>query len=419
MEMAMTRSGTARLARRLTLSAVLLALPVAGTGAPAPARRLEVTHPAGGHEVHVSAPAVAEGADGPVVAWVAKTGETNTVFITRPGTAGDPVQVNPPQASVDSLHQAPGLGLGPGGEVYVTWSSSKPKPVGGLFASDLFLSRSLDGGRSFEAPLRVNDDRPISHSFEDLAVTTDGTVLVAWIDSRQGASQTATWVARVTERGSRLERVTQLPAGETCVCCRVSVSAGPGEAASVLWRKVFPGDVRDMVLSRSTDGGRTFAAAALVHADRWKITACPHRGGSIAADARGRLYAIWYTEASGDRPDLLLAVAAAGQRFGAPRRLHTATGSVPDHARLAVDATGRGVVVWEDSTAVRRRILLRSIGEGGRSLGPVRVLSQAIKAWTPDVAVARDGFVVAWHEEQFPATKTILRYMSAKEVAGR
>jgi hypothetical protein len=187
----------------------------------------------------------------------------------------------------------------------------------------------------------------------------------------------------------------------------------------VLWRKVFPGDVRDMVLSRSTDGGRTFAAAALVHADRWKITACPHRGGSIAADARGRLYAVWYTEASGDRPDLLLAVAADGQRFGAPRRVHTATGSVPDHARLAVDAAGRGVVVWEDSTAVRRRILLRSIGEGGRSLGPVQVLSQAIKAWTPDVAAARDGFVVAWHEEQFPATKTILRYVSAKEVAGR
>jgi hypothetical protein len=349
---------------------------------------------------------------------VAKTGETNTVFITRPGTPGDPVQVNPPQASVDSLHQAPGLGLGPGGEVYVTWSSSKPKPVGGLFASDLFLSRSLDGGRSFEAPLRVNDDRPISHSFEDLAVTTDGTVLVAWIDSRQGASQTATWVARVTERGSRLERVTQLPAGETCVCCRVSVSAGPGEAASVLWRKVFPGDVRDMVLSRSTDGGRTFAAAALVHADRWKIIACPHRGGSIAADARGvstrsgtpRRRGIARTCCWPSPPPV-----SASARPGActPR---------PDRCRPRPPCgrcTGRGVVVWEDSTAVRRRILLRSIGEGGRSLGPVQVLSQAIKAWTPDVAVARDGFVVAWHEEQFTATKTILRYMSAKEVAGR
>src|SRR4030095_16893406 len=337
----------------------------------------------------------------------------------RSGTPAEPVRVNPAQTSADSLHQAPGLALGPGGEVYVTWSSSKPKPVGGLFASDLYLSRSLDGGRSFEPPLRVNDDRPISHSFEDLAVTPDGTVLLAWIDSRDGASRTATWVARVTERGSRLERVTQLLAGETCVCCRVSVSAGPGESASVLWRKVFSGDIRDMVLSRSTDGGRTFAEAAPVHADRWKISACPHRGGQVAADARGRLYAIWYTEATADRPDVLFAVAVDGQRFGSPRRVHTSTGSVPDHARLAVDATGRGVVVWEDSTAVRRRILLRSIGEGGRTLGSVQVLSQAIKAWMPDVAVARDGFIVAWHEEQFPATKTIVRYVSSKEVAGR
>ena len=114
--------------------------------------------------------------------------DANTV-LRRPGRATDgaPVRVNPAGTSVDSLHQAPGLAVGPGGEVYVTWSSSKPKPEGVLFASDLFLSRSLDGGRTFEAPLRVNDDRPISHSFEDLAVTPDGTVLVGWIDSRDGA----------------------------------------------------------------------------------------------------------------------------------------------------------------------------------------------------------------------------------------
>jgi hypothetical protein len=426
MEMAMMPFATTRLARRLVLSAVLLGLPAAlltlpgaGTGAPAPARKLEIAHPAGGHEVHVSAPAVVETPDGPLVAWMAKSHDTNTVFVARPAAGAESVRVNPASTSADSLHQAPGLALGPGGEVYVTWSSSKPKPVDGLFASDLFLSRSLDGGRSFEAPLRVNDDRPISHSFEDLAVAPDGTVLVAWIDSRDGARETATWLARITERGSKLQSVTRLPAGETCVCCRVSVSAGPGEAAAVLWRKVFPGDIRDMVLSSSTDGGRSFTAAALVHADRWKITGCPHRGGSIATDGRGRLYAAWYTEGSSDRPDLLLAVAPDGRRFGAPRRLHTSTSSVPDLPRLAVDAAGRGVVVWEDSTAVRRRILLRSIGEGGRSLGPVQVLSQAIKAWTPDVAVARDGFVVAWHEEQFPATNTIVRYVSAKEGAAR
>ena len=97
--------------------------------------------------------------------------------------------------------------------------------------------------------------------------------------------------------------------------------------------------------------------------------------------------------------------------------MHTAGSSVPDQPRLAIDPGGRGVVVWEDSTAVRRRILLRSIGEGGRSLGPVRTLSQAIKAWAPAVTAAPGGFLVAWHEEQFPATKTIVLRVGAEEGA--
>jgi hypothetical protein len=219
--------------RVILLLVLLLAAP--GAGFPAPPARLELTHPVGGHEVHVSAPAVAAAGDGqPLVAWIASSAHVNTVFLARPGGGGDPIRVSPAGPSVDSLHQAPGLAVGPGGEIYVTWSATKPKPEGALFASDLYLARSLDGGRTFETPLRINDDRPIAHSFEDLAVAPDGTVLVAWIDSRDGHGTTATYVARVIERGSRLERVTPLPAGETCVCCRVSVATGPGETAAVL-----------------------------------------------------------------------------------------------------------------------------------------------------------------------------------------
>jgi hypothetical protein len=399
--------------RSLLAGAALTALGGRVAAARTRPARLELTHPAAGHGVHVSAPAlIADRGGQPLVAWIAGGHGEHSVMVVRPSDEErQPVRVNPAGMSVDSLHQAPGLAVGPGGEVYVTWSAAKPKPEGVLFASDLYLSRSLDGGRTFEPPLRINDDRPISHSFEGLAVTPDGTVLVVWIDSRDGARQTATYVGRVLDRGARVERVIRLEGGETCVCCRVSISAGPGEAVGVLWRMVFPGDVRDMVLSRSADGGRTFEAATLVHADRWKITACPHRGGQLARDARGRLYAAWYTEGTTGRPDVLLAVAADGRRFDAPRRVHTASGSVPDHPRLAVGAGGRGVVVWEDSTAVRRRILLRSIGERG-ALGPVRTLSSAIKAWAPDVVPVDGGFLVAWHEERFPAVTTVVQRLA-------
>jgi hypothetical protein len=400
--------------RATALVAVTLALAtgVAAQTPPATPPRLEIVHPRSGHDVHVSGAAIAADADGaPVVVWIAQEGDTNVLYAARPGDGGARIRVSPPDTSVDALHQAPGIATGPQGELYVSWSSRKPIPVGGLFASDLRLSRSLDGGRTWDTHLRINEDRPISHSFEGLAVAPDGTVLVGWIDSRTD-NRAATYLARVVERGTRLAETQRLDTAETCVCCRVDVSAGPGETVAVLWRKVFPDNVRDMVVAVSRDGGRRFSAPALVHADHWKITACPHRGGALASDGRGRFYAVWYTEGTEGRPDLLFASSGDGRTFSAPRRLHTAPSSIPDHGRLAVDAAGRGVVVWEEATAVRRRVVMRTVLEGGRTLTPVRPLSQAIKAFAPDVIATPRGFMIVWHEEQFPTIKTVVQTLA-------
>ena len=392
----------------VALALVLGAMPAHAAG-PVLGPRQELTVFDKPHEAHVSAPAVAVTRDGKtVLAWFAQQGHDNNLFVAQPGSDPKPVRVNPEGMFVDSLHQPPGLALGPGDEVYVSWSSRKPVPEGGLFASDLRLSRSLDGGRTFEGHLRVNDDRPISHSFEGLGVAPDGTVIVSWIDSRDGASTAGTYLARITERGSRVEPALKLDAGETCVCCRVDVAAGPRDTVAVAWRKVFPGSVRDMVVGLSHDGARSFTPAGLVHADRWKINACPHRGGSVAMDGRGRVYLAWYTETADGQPRTLFAGSGDGVRFSAPARLNTAAGYIPDQVRLAADPAGRVVIVWEEATAVRRRVMLRYSIDGGRTLSAPRALSQAIKAFAPDVAVAPSGdFVVAWHEEQFPVFKTV------------
>ena len=370
--------------------------------------RLEYKHVSRGHEFHLSGAAVAAGPEGrPLLAWAAQEGHANQLYVLQVGDA--PVRVNPDGLAVEALHHPPRLVVAPGGPVYVSWSSEKTKPEGTLFASDLQLSRSLDGGRRFEPPLRVNEDRPISHSFDGLAVAPDGTVLVTWIDGHEGRKDPATWVARVTERGTRVEGIRKV-GDDTCVCCRVDAATGAGNLVALTWRRVFPGDVRDMVMAVSRDGGRTFGDATLVSADHWKINACPHRGGAIGLDAKGRVYMSWYTEGSDIRPDLKFAVSTDGQRFGPPRRLHTSATSIPDQARMAVDPAGRAVIVWEESTAVRRRILLRYTLDGGRTLSPVRVLSSAIKAYSPDIAFAPDGsFLVAWHEEQFPFLKTVVQ----------
>ena len=372
--------------------------------------RVELRHNTKAHEAHLSGAALAVTGDGvPMIAWAAQDGSVNHLYAARMIGEPAPVRVSSPDLTVEALHHPPRLAVAPGGQVYLSWSSVKPKPEGTLFASDLRLSRSLDGGKTFTGHLRVNEDRPISHSFDGLAVASDGAVLVSWLDGRAGGANAGTYVARIADEGARVESVVQV-GEDTCVCCRVDVATGPRDAVAVLWRRVFPGDVRDMVLSASRDGGRAFAAPALVHDDGWKIAACPHRGGALGIDGRGRVYASWYTEGRQARPDLYFAVSDDGRRFGAPRRLHTSATSIPDHARMAVDREGRAVVVWEDSTAVRRRILLRYTADGGRTLSPIQTLSTAVKAWEPDIAVGRDGrFVVAWHEEQFPFVKTVVQ----------
>jgi hypothetical protein len=373
--------------------------------------RVELTHPGQAHEVHLSGAAVAVARDGGVfLTWAAEEGQTINLYLVRVGAGdGGRVRVNPDGMTVDSLHQPPGIDIGPGGEIYLSWSSSKPKPEGTLFASDLRLSRSLDGGRNFDTHLRVNEDRPISHGFEGLAAAEDGTVILSWIDSRDGRDKAATYVARIGGWGTRVEQTRKLDE-DTCVCCRIDVATGPKNTMAVAWRKVFPDNIRDMVLAVSRDGARSFAAPTLVHADGWQIAACPHRGGAVDMDESSRIYLAWYTEGPQDQPRLLFAVSPDGRRFTEPKRLDSSTTSIPDHVRLAVDAGGRALIVWEDSTAVRRRVLLRYTADGGETLGPIQVLSQAIKAYAPSIAISPRGeFVVVWHEEQFPITKTVIQ----------
>src|SRR5262245_49866802 len=163
------------------LSTLVPLTPAAGSAALSLGPRLELKHAGKGHEVHLSGVAVAAMRDGGVLlTWGADGGHTNSVYVARMGAGPTKVgRVNPDDLALEALHHPPRLAVAATGEVYLSWSSAKPKPEGTLFASDLRLSRSLDGGQTFTGHLRVNADRPISHSFDGLAVAPDATVLVS------------------------------------------------------------------------------------------------------------------------------------------------------------------------------------------------------------------------------------------------
>ena len=67
------------------------------------------------------------------------------------------------------------------------------QPVGAATGSDVMFARSTNGGQSFSAPRRINDD-PVNHAkwhwFGTLSIAPNGRIDAVWLDSRNAANNT-------------------------------------------------------------------------------------------------------------------------------------------------------------------------------------------------------------------------------------
>ncbi len=185
------------------------------------------------------------------------------------------------------------------GTLLVSWTKKLEKPYSGLIR----FSRSTDGGKSFTPPVTLNDDGlETGHRFDALAVAPTGEILVAWIDKRDleramaegkpyiGA---AIYVAVSRDGGRRFEPNRKVK-DNVCECCRLSFAFDENGEASLLFRDVVEGGIRDHVLAKRV-GKSEPPAIHRVSFDEWKIDACPHHGPSLFIDSRGRYHAAWFT----------------------------------------------------------------------------------------------------------------------------
>ncbi|MFO0766883.1 MAG: sialidase family protein [Nitrospiraceae bacterium] len=355
------------------------------------------------------------------LAWMEDDKDVRTLMYARGnepgGTVGSPVRINRPDETPYWRQEAPAMVVS-GDEVFVTWGLMHPKagPQQPL-ATELRLSRSTDGGRTFEPSVLVNDDSGvIQHTFDSLHRGPDGRLYMAWIDGRDGKKEPGTYAARSLDRGATVTKNLKVDEG-TCVCCRTALATGPDGTLYVAWRKIFAGNVRETVVARSLDGGETFEAPVIVGHDQWVFPACPHRPASMGVDREGRLYVVWYTEGTDEIPSVYLAYSDdRGKTFSEKRTLNTARNTFPDHPQLAVDPAGRVVVIWEEQAPVKRDVVVSVSTDRGQSFtAPFKVNER--KSQTPVVAVnGRGEFAMAWIEHGMPGHKMVVQTLRLPEV---
>lgn len=321
-----------------------------------------------------------------------------------------PVPVSAPEASVNAqAESSPTLAKVPTA-IYALWEQ---RSVAG--SSDIILARSLSYGHSFDAPVRVNDDEEAFHGFSSVGAAPNGDVYAVWLDGREGnaSSETfAVYLARSRNQGASFER-NRCVGRSACPCCRPRIAFGSNGEVYVAWRKVFPGDVRDMVVSTSLDRGETFAREVRVADDGWRLRGCPHSGPSLVESA-GRVYIAWLTEGRERQARIQLAWSDDGaSHFQAP--IPVAAGSFdPNHPALAASEDGRVLVAfqarskksdgaWQPSTVFVAEVMRDRLSV------PVALQAEGAPASYPHMAVGTGGRVyLAWTQRTAQTSSALL-----------
>lgn len=326
------------------------------------------------------------------------------------------VPISEPGAVVSSHGEnSPSLAIN-GIEFYALWEQSTPTGE-----TDLMFARSLRFGRKFDKPVRVTDKTtPSSNAFSFLTVAPSGDLYAVWLDARDpqhtAPGTSHVYLTKSTDKGATWSKNIPI-ANNVCPCCRPTVAFGANGEVFAAWRNVDAGDMRDMMLSVSTDNGATFGKPVLMANDRWKISGCPHTGPQLVVKGK-RLYAAWHSEgAAGDSTNAGIRVTWSddgGKTFAKPV-IASAGVNDTNHPSLSLSEDGRLLVAFQGREAAEKdgwgpvRGFLTEVFDNGSVSTPTVIPGSRKTVQFPTVVAGTVGRAfIAWTESTDKGVQVML-----------
>lgn len=303
-------------------------------------------------------------------------------------TFSKPVTVNHSPQKIGADGEArPKIAVSTEGYIYLTWTEALKKP----FAGYIWFARSVDGGKTFEKPYVVHQDRSeITHRFDALNVSADGRITVAWVDKRdliaakaankpyEGA---AIYYAVSNDKGASFLPEQKL-ADSSCECCRIALANKPDGTVVAMWRHVFEGSERDHMIAEIPAANKTPDPKRATFG-RWKIDGCPHHGAALASGGIGErwwgYHMAWFDGGNDDagkdatllyaRMDGVAWVSSPAKKFGNMKK---------QAGHPALLAAGENVwLVWREKDAGKSQVWLMQSSDEGKSWDAPRMMADA------------------------------------------
>ncbi len=232
-------------------------------------------------------------------------------------TWSDAVRINEVSGDcVDSDNTTEGAvpAVGPNGEIYVSWSINDSivfdrSQDGGQtwLDEDIFVS-SQPGGWDYNIP-GINRCNGMPVTVCDISNSPyKGTIYINWSDQRNGEDDTDIWFTKSTDGGDTWStplRVNDDPAGKQQFFTWMTVDQANGDIYIVFYdRRNYDDLGTDVYLARSTNGGETFEnilvsespfypSAGVLFGDYTNITAYNKQVRPIWARADGTSMSVW------------------------------------------------------------------------------------------------------------------------------
>lgn len=309
------------------------------------------------------------------------------------------------QSLVANWADAPHLLATADGALWVQWLQANAASPS---AYDVALARSRDGGMTWAQITRVNDDQTTSeHGFAALWPRAADAIGIAWLDGREqqvahggeqkaGAHHGGAMQLRANGFDRDLARgADAVVDARTCDCCQTD-AATTDRGVLLAWRDRGDDEMRDIVVARLQDDG-AWTRPTTVHADGWKIEACPVNGPAIAAVGNAAVVA-WYSEAGGTPTVRIARSTNAGDAFAAPVVVDS-DAAVRGQVDVALDAR-QAWVAWLREDARGQALMLArytpDLSKQLQSIEVARLGARGHASGTPRLAVDAGGAWLAW-----------------------
>lgn len=290
--------------------------------------------------------------------------------------------------------ERPALAVGKENLIGVAWLELMPDFQG----ASIWYSESDDGAPTFKPAILAGNEPVGEVAMVQLVYDDIGNQYLAWLNGSRLK------IARSFDGGETFQEIKEVPGG-ACECCQPQIAI-VNDSVYIAYRGLesggMQGDIRDIVLVHSKDGGETFGPITRVSDQHWYLPACPIAGPSMVI-RDDKFFIAWMDgrfEASDAfrRGDAWFASSSdKGASFSTNVRINPDQDAHHTLPSIAIGPGGRIHIAWESlSQSGGSNTLLYSVsGDGGQSFAPPQLIAD-----NSDSALGNPGKAVIYVDPQ-------------------